>query len=307
MCVLRVSLFGGVQITWLGDAKVIHLTPTIQLLLAYLLLNRHRTYPRDVLATLFWGEKSQEKARNSLKTAIWRLNKELVSPEEDENKYLITTQMGDVGFNRHSDYWLDVSVFEEQALQTLATPFIEATEASIKALEDTLQLYSGELLEGVYEEWAVRERERLHLLYISSLTYLFNYYRHHHVHEMCLVFGERILQVDPLREDLHREIMQIYLESGQRPLALRQYKICRKYLADELNIEPMEETEALYMHILAGKSDDSRDQTIDLNDLQDHLNQAVQQLHQAMRTIDAVREQFRQISHTLELLVRMRK
>jgi DNA-binding SARP family transcriptional activator len=34
--------------------------------LAYLLLQRHRSYARDALAGLFWADYSQERARSSL-------------------------------------------------------------------------------------------------------------------------------------------------------------------------------------------------------------------------------------------------
>jgi DNA-binding SARP family transcriptional activator len=44
-----------------------------QALLAYLLLFRHRLHVRDLLAGLFWGDNGQEKARNCLNTALWRL------------------------------------------------------------------------------------------------------------------------------------------------------------------------------------------------------------------------------------------
>ena len=32
--------------------------------------------------------------------------------------------------------------------------------------------------------------------------------------ERSLVYGERMLHLDPLREEIHREMMRLYLESG---------------------------------------------------------------------------------------------
>ena len=45
--------------------------------------------------------------------------------------------------------------------------------------------------------------------------------------------------------------MRLLVRSGQRSAALQQYKICRRVLAQELQIEPHKETKALYERILA--------------------------------------------------------
>jgi DNA-binding SARP family transcriptional activator len=66
MGILQVALFGRIRMTHQDWSTEIKITRTIQALLAYLLLHRQRTVPRDVLADLFWGEQSQEKAHASL-------------------------------------------------------------------------------------------------------------------------------------------------------------------------------------------------------------------------------------------------
>jgi DNA-binding SARP family transcriptional activator len=43
--------------------------------------------------------------------------------------------------------------------------------------------------------------------------------------------------------------MRLLARSGQRSAALRQYETCRHTLADELGVEPHEETTALYERI----------------------------------------------------------
>jgi DNA-binding SARP family transcriptional activator len=101
------------------------------------------------------------------------------------------------------------------------------------------------LLEGFYEDWALRERERLRGLYLDSLTYLMGYYRQHGAFEESLTYGQQILQVDPLREEIHRELMHLYLTNGQRALAVRQYETCCQILGAGLDLRPMAETQAL--------------------------------------------------------------
>ena len=59
----------------------------------------------------------------------------------------------------------------------------------------------------------------------------------------------RHLDMNSLREEIHREMMRSYVENGQRALALQQYEICQATLAKELGTSPMEDTQALYTQI----------------------------------------------------------
>src|SRR5689334_22418611 len=108
MGVLKISLLGGVHITLpacSAESKVSH---TGQALLAYLLLQHHRSHSRDVLAGLFWGEHRQDQARSCLSTTLWRLRRILEPAGIARGTYLVTTSLGEVSFNWASEYWLDV-------------------------------------------------------------------------------------------------------------------------------------------------------------------------------------------------------
>jgi len=60
------------------------------------------------------------------------------------------------------------------------------------------------------------------------------------------------LEVDELREDVHRRIMHCYTGAGRRSEALAQYHRCQGILRRELDVEPAVETRRLYERI-AGK------------------------------------------------------
>ena len=51
-----------------------------------------------------------------------------------------------------------------------AVPLAELGKEDVSGIEGVLTLYHGELLEGVYDEWALRERERFRSLYLNCLT-----------------------------------------------------------------------------------------------------------------------------------------
>ncbi|HRV95677.1 MAG TPA: BTAD domain-containing putative transcriptional regulator, partial [Anaerolineae bacterium] len=56
----------------------------------------------------------------------------------------------------------------------------------------------------------------------------------------------RLLALEPWREEAHRYLMLLLARDGQRSAALAQFEICRRMLADELDVEPGQETMALY-------------------------------------------------------------
>jgi DNA-binding SARP family transcriptional activator len=122
--------------------------------------------------------------------------------------------------------------------------------AEVAQIESILPLYRGDLLEGIYDEWTLIERERLHTMYINALIHLMDYYAYHNAYDKSLHFAKAILADDPLREDIHRMAMRLYQSMGQRAMAVQQYRICTSVLKRELDITPMEETEQLHRQML---------------------------------------------------------
>lgn len=295
---LRIFLFGNVQIIHADSQTIVKMTRTTQALLGYLLLHRHRPHQRELLAGIFWGDHTDEQARSCLNTALWRFRQVLEPEGIPRGTYLLTTSTNEVSFNPASDHWLDVAIFEEGASQVLAEP-IEAMEGTdVHTLEQILQLYRGELLEGFYDDWVLQERERMRRLYLNSLAHLLYYYKHQRNFERSLVCGQRILDQDSLREEIHREMIRLYLDSGQRALAVRQCQACKEILAAELGIPPMEETRVLYKQCIQSPGS-QQGQTEELT-LQKH---ALQQLRHAMQQFEEARGELQRAIQLIERFI----
>lgn len=302
--VLKISLLGGVHVAHAACASESKVSHRVQALLAYLLLHPHRSHARDVLAELFWGEHSQEQARSCLSTTLWRLRGILEPAGVPRGTYLLTPSGGEVSFNWASKYWLDVAVFEEQVGRVLGQPDETLSLARVQALQAALQLYTGELLEGFYADWALRERERVRALYLSSLQRLMDYYQQQGIYDESLACGQLILQADPLREDIHRAVMRLHAAQGQRGRAMRQYEVCRDLLAAELGILPLEETQTLYTQIslldCPGPETDAASATAT------EMQQALQQVQAAMQGLDEARARLQRALQRVEQLAQNR-
>ncbi len=240
MPLLQFYFLGQLKMEAGGQALLTPPTLKSQSLLAYLVLHRRRAQPRDHLAGLFWGERPEEKARQSLSTALWHIRRTL----PDEPLILSDAQM--VQFNPQAALWLDVEAFE----QLIRAEPRESQEGTIARLHKAVELYRGELLEGFCDDWIINERYRLEALFLEALASLMAASEAHGEHEAALAAALRLLHHDPLREEAYRGAMRAYGRLGQRNAALQQYQRCREIIRAELGTEPMPETVALYRALL---------------------------------------------------------
>jgi ABC-type transport system substrate-binding protein/DNA-binding SARP family transcriptional activator len=217
---------------WKGNPLPRPATLKSQSLLAYLLLHRQRPQSRDHLCNLFWGDRSELKARGSISTALWHIRRCL--PED-----IILRDGETLQYNPGAEVWLDVEEFKSH---------ISASD--IVSLASGVELYRGELLAGFYDDWIVDERYHLESLYCAALERLMSAHEAEKKFNEALVAARRLLHSDPLKEAAHRLIMRAHHQLGQRNAALLQYQTCRELIRSQLGVEPMEETNELYQAIL---------------------------------------------------------
>ncbi|WP_326642269.1 hypothetical protein OG884_04040 [Streptosporangium sp. NBC_01755] len=243
---LKIKLLGHrCSVIWGGDGTnggSLQLQPVAASLLAYLVLQRERPQPRDVVAAAFWGEMPTAEARRRLNTALWRLRRVIEPAYVPRGTYLLVEPSGALSFNCRSDACVDVARFETAVTPILGRATTSAADA--ERLAGAVGLYAGDLLEDVDDNWVILERERLRELHICALARLVTWHRAAGEPDAALRFGQAILDRDPLREDVHRAMIEMHAEVGRRAQALRQYEICRRILSEELGVDPLPETTA---------------------------------------------------------------
>jgi DNA-binding SARP family transcriptional activator len=219
------------------------------LVLCYLLLNRQHKQNRERLASVFWGNYSTNVSRKYLRNALWKLRSVFQSVGAELEDYL---QVNDdsVAFQFSSPYHLDVESFETLLANSRNVQGREINNDQAQLLKQAVDLYDGDLLEGVDEEWVLYERERLSLMHLSALSKLMSYHTTHQTFSNGLEYGERILAFDNTRENVHREMMLLYWLSGEPQMALIQYHRCEQILRDQVGIDPADETKNLYQQML---------------------------------------------------------
>jgi DNA-binding SARP family transcriptional activator len=251
---LDVNLFGTGRVR--NDDQILAGFPNQQphLVLCYLLLNRHRPHDRDQLAATFWSNCPEPVSRKYLRNALWRLRHALLSIGVLADEYLLIGE-GSITLTGHNRYTLDVETFETTAGRYQSIPGTALTPDQASELEQVSELYVGDLLQGVAEDWCLYDRERFGLLHLNTLSKLMVFHGSHGAYERGLDFGNRILARDNLREKVHREMMRLHWLSGNRCAALAQYQHCAQILHDEMGVTPMPATQLLYQQILHDQID----------------------------------------------------
>lgn len=299
MTQLRISLFGGVEVAHDHTPPNVKITRIIQNLLVYLVVTRHSTRPREVLAGLFWGEQSESHAKHCLNTALWRLRKILEPTGIERGAYLITTAAGEVGFNGDADIWFDVAQFDDNVKNLINKPIVHVQSEDVSKLENAVSLYSDDYLEGIYDDWAIKERLRIRSLFLSSLERLMRYYKECNNYDKSIHYANCLLESDPLREEIHRELIRLYLENGQRTKAIQQYNNCRDIISRELCVPPMKETQNLFEVI--GRGHDLAEETT----LESNANGGAQLLQMFNDSLLRFNEAHAELKHTIQLIERL--
>jgi DNA-binding SARP family transcriptional activator len=224
----------------------------LQELFSYLLIFRSSPHPRESLAALLWGDSSTTQSKKYLRQALWQLQSALVPQGKSRRRLpILSVEPDSVSVNAMAEISLDVAEFESvfSVVREIAGQDLDPSLA--QTVEDTVQLYRGDLLEGWYQDWCLCERERLQSHYLSMLDKLLSYCEASHKFETGLAHGLRVLRYDRARESTHRRLMRLYYLAGDRTAALRQYEHCAAALNEELGVKPARRTVALYEQMRA--------------------------------------------------------
>jgi DNA-binding SARP family transcriptional activator len=233
-----------------GEQPLSGLSGKGQELLYYLLFYQDRPHFRETLADLLWDNCTASKSKDYLRKALWQLQSCLEAYIEPPCEHVLLVDAEWIQINPAADVWTDVSELKQAFRQVQGMQGKNLSAEHAQCLGRAIRLYQGELLEGCYTDWCLREREWCRFMFMACMDKLLDYYAAQHDYENSIIYGERILRYDRTRERTHRKMMHLYYLIGDRAGALRQYEHCRTALREELGVEPTQRTELLYQRIL---------------------------------------------------------
>ncbi len=249
---LHIRLLGGFEMRQ-GEAPLPPLeSARAESLLAFLLLRRHAPQPRQHLAFLLWPDSTESQAQTNLRHVLHNLRRAL--PAID---HFLEVTPRTLAWRSSASCWLDVAAF----LDALDRSEHGAPDNGLSALREAVALYTGDLLEGCYDEWLLREREQLRQRHLAALERLTTLLESRGEYGDAIVYAERLLHHDPLREETYRLLMRLHDRRGDRGRALRVYHACAATLERELGVEPSPLTRAAYEALLPSERENDAPHT----------------------------------------------
>ncbi len=251
---LRVRFFGHFEM--LCDEELIHLGRNGKALtiLKYLLAHRSRPVSQDHLMGWLWPHSNLKKARWSLNSAIHTLRKllsECPTASGGANYSYVVLEEGYYRLCSEVHILSDVDEFDTHYEKGRRLHTQGEIDQAASHYERAIELYRGEyLLEDLYEDWTMVERERLSNAYIDMLGRLAEHYYETEHYQESIRACYRVLEKDRCHEESYRVLMRSYSRLGLRGRALRQYRLCERILAQEYGSAPCAETQALYLSLL---------------------------------------------------------
>lgn len=235
---IQLRLFGALDIGLDdgGDLRTLIAHPKRLALLAYLALRaNHRPVPRDSLLAVFWPESDEGRARGALRNALHFLRSRL-------GRSAVRSQGDRLGLD---GVWCDAPAFED---------LLERGE-----LEEALELYRGDLLEGFFlpdapefEAWLEEERGRLRRRAVDACWSLVDEAEGAGRVALAARYARRALGLAPTDEIGARRLLTLLARSGDVTGALRAHEEFAERLERLYEIEPSPETDRLVSSIRRG-------------------------------------------------------
>jgi DNA-binding SARP family transcriptional activator len=247
---LRFGVLGPLRV-W-RDETVVDLGPVQQrVVLAVLTLQAGRPVGRQQVINAVWGEAAPRNAVNLVQRHVSGLRRAL-EPERPghapsgllvwtETGYLLTLPKGA----------LDLEVFESELSRARAARAAGQLREAAEALHSALGLWRGPVCDGLSSPFLDTQADRLGESRIGVLEERIELDLAIGVHADLIAELRSLVAEHPVRERLRGLLMLALYRAGRQADALTAFRDARRYLDDELGVEPGAALQQLHQQILA--------------------------------------------------------
>jgi ATP/maltotriose-dependent transcriptional regulator MalT len=193
---------------------------------------------KDEIAIDLWPDFPQAKATSNFHSTLWRVRKALGNKDAivyDQEKYRL-----------HPDVDYEYEVHDFEAAISAAEDPNQLSDQRMRLLQKAINLYNGEFLPDIPGSWVDLRREALHHTYVRALFTLGESLQQQGKYADAMKYYDRIIAVDPYRDDIQLEIIKCLASSGKSSAAKAQFLNYRDFLWRELKTLPQEDLQAYY-------------------------------------------------------------
>lgn len=218
-------------------------------ILCYIASRRHRRASKDSIIDTFWGEADFDAVEKNFHPTVSHIRKALNSNQPLKQNFLLYRD-GDYQLNPDFSYFIDTEEFDRLVAEGEAARRAGQQERYIECYEKALALYRGDFMQSMYDEWVDEHRSYYREQYLRLLESLAAAAEKMQEWSRALDLTQQILRDDPFREDMHCTIMRAHAALGNRVAVKEQFETLRKLLREELDVEPVAETQKIYRELM---------------------------------------------------------
>lgn len=239
---IQVNCLGPLRV-YVNEEEITWRTKKAKELFAYLFHHREKPVSKDKLLEQLWPEFPPDKASVLFHTNLYQLRR-VIKTTTGEQPVIHKNKMYQLKNDLLSSDLQNFLLWGEPQQHVSETP-----QEFMTRLEQASSYYQGDYLEDIDFPWAEAEREHLSQKFQLILEKLSNCYYEHGNYNLAASCLRRILQNNPLLEDIHTNLMKVYAQAGDRMAVMQQYQTLNQVLNQELGIEPSPKTRDIYYNL----------------------------------------------------------
>jgi DNA-binding SARP family transcriptional activator len=236
---LRITAFGRTRVdTPEGPLRGEWVQQRTGQLLKFLICERNRVVPSDVIAERLWPGTGRQGLGNV--RYFMHALREKLEPHRarGQRSAFVVTVQGGYALDRRNVH-IDADDYDEAMSSGLEAAARGDDDLAVERLREALALYRGDFLaDEPYAEWALDERDRLHGLAGRALRALTKIMVKRHDLVAASEYLEQLAELEPFDGETHRDLLAIWLAQGRRTEAARRYAIFRTRTLREFGEEP---------------------------------------------------------------------
>jgi LuxR family maltose regulon positive regulatory protein len=220
-------------------------------ILCFIASRQNHRATKDAIVETFWPDTRLEDIDKNFWPTVSYIRRALNSNQEVKKNF-IKYRENAYYFNPEFYYSIDTEKFERQIALAHDRRRQGDLEGSILAARQAAELYRGDFLEEIYDNWVDEPRAHYQSMYFATLKELADHYYRAEQYERSIAYCKTILSRDAFREDVHRQLMDCYAQIGNRAAVREQFESLKALLREELGVDPLPETAATYQRLVSG-------------------------------------------------------